>query len=94
MIQKEIRRAIETGKVVFGREETIKSAKLGKSKLIVVSKNCPYAKTIKYYSENFSLPVYEFDGDSKKLGAACKKPFPISALSVIDPGKSKILELK
>jgi ribosomal protein L30E len=30
---------------------------------------------------------------NRQLGAACAKPFPVSALCVIDPGQSDLLTL-
>ena len=38
--------------------------------------------------------VIVFKGNPRELGSVCGKPFPISALSIIDPGNSKILESK
>ncbi|MGY8703090.1 MAG: ribosomal L7Ae/L30e/S12e/Gadd45 family protein, partial [Candidatus Poseidoniales archaeon] len=30
---------------------------------------------------------------NRQLGAACGKPFPVSALCVVDPGQSELLTL-
>ena len=39
-------------------------------------------------------PVHSFSENNSALGAACGKPFPISAVAILDGGKSDVLTLK
>ena len=94
-IGKAIRLAVDTGKVRFGSREAVKAALNGEAKLIVVASNCP--KTVKsdieYYCKLSKVSTLIYDGSSVELGSVCGKPFPVSALIVLDAGTSNILEL-
>ncbi len=93
-INKAIVTAVRTGKVFLGAEETIKNAKIGKVKLVVVTGNCPPAvrEDLEYYCRISKIPVVPYDGTSRDLGAVCGKPYMVSALAVREPGDSDILE--
>ncbi|RLG72783.1 MAG: 50S ribosomal protein L30e [Methanobacteriota archaeon] len=92
-IKKAIRQCVETGRVVFGVKQSIRSAKLGDAHMLIVSSTCPraFVEDIKYYAKLSNIPVYEFPGTSRELGSASGKPFTISAMAILDPGKSEIL---
>jgi large subunit ribosomal protein L30e len=94
-ISKAIRMAVDTGKVEFGAKSALRLSSSGEVRLIVLSSNCPkkFKEDITYYSKLSKTTVHEFNGTSLELGSLCGKPFPISALSIHDPGNSKILEL-
>ncbi|HDI01617.1 MAG TPA: 50S ribosomal protein L30e [Candidatus Bathyarchaeota archaeon] len=94
-LAKAINMAVRTGKVLLGSRSTIKAAKLGKAKLIVVAENCPahIRSDIEYYARLSGIPVVEFKGSSWDLGQVCGKPFMVAALAIRDPGLSKIMEL-
>jgi large subunit ribosomal protein L30e len=94
-IDKAIRMAVDTGKVEFGVKSALRLASSGEVRLIVTSSNCPkkFKEDITYYSKLSKTSVHEFNGTSLELGSLCGKPFPISALSIHDPGNSNILEL-
>ena len=91
-INKALRSAIDTGTVRVGTRESCKAADSGTAKLIIVSSNCP-EDTAKQVKESKS-PVHRFDGNNAALGAACGKPFPVSAVAILDGGKSDVLTLK
>jgi len=82
-----LKTAATTGEVRFGLAETQRCIKKGEAKLVVVSSNCPD----KGLSAGKSPKVVVFDGTNVELGSACGKPFPISALAIINPGESNIL---
>ena len=88
-----LRKAIKTGKVVLGQNETEHCVTNGGANMVVVAKNCPEA-----YREKIAgtpgLFVYTFDGSSVQLGKACGKPHMVSALAIMDPGESDITSLK
>ncbi len=93
-VDKALRMAVDTGKVKFGTRDAAKSAMSGKTKMIVLSSNCP-ADTkadIENYSELSGLPVLSYNGTGYELGEVCGKPFVISAMAIDDPGNSRILD--
>ena len=94
-IEDSLRAVAKTGKVSIGSRLTLKHARSGSGRLYVISKNChPSTKdNLQKYSTLTSIPIFVFSGSSIELGSACKKPFPISALTVFEPGDSDILGL-
>jgi large subunit ribosomal protein L30e len=90
-----IRLAVESGKVGFGAKTGIAASLLGKARLFVVASNTPskYREQVEKYSSASGIPMVVFDGSSIELGSVCGKPFPVSVLSVYDPGTSPIMEL-
>jgi large subunit ribosomal protein L30e len=82
-----LKTAATTGKVRFGLAETKKSIKNGEAKLVVVASNCPEDDL----AGESLLKVVVFNGTNVELGSACGKPFPISALAIVNPGESNIL---
>ena len=94
-IDKAIAAAVKTGKVSFGTNAAIQSAKIGKAKMIVLASNCPkdIKENIEYYSKISGIPVVAYKGASMNLAEVCKKPFIISALTVRETGDSEILKI-
>ena len=89
-INKALRSLVTTGKVYFGIKEAKKALKAGQAKLIIFSSNCPQ-EYITDISEFKKVSKYNFNGTNIDLGSTCGKPFPISVLTVIKPGKSTVL---
>jgi large subunit ribosomal protein L30e len=85
--------ALETGKVRIGLSETREAAAEKKAKLLIVSRSCPDEK-LRTERAVGKIPVYHFEGTAVDLGQACGKPFPISAMAIVDPGSSAILTLQ
>jgi large subunit ribosomal protein L30e len=85
--------ALETGKVRIGVTETLAAADAKKARLLIVSSTCPDPK-LRAERAIGKIPVYHYDGTAVDLGQACGKPFPISAMAVLDPGSSAILTLQ
>ncbi len=92
-INKALRTLVSTGKVYFGINEAKKALKAGKAKLIIISSNCPQG-FIDDLNEYKKISTHNFKGTNIELGSSCAKPFPISVLTVIRPGKSNIMQLK
>ncbi len=92
---KEIRRAVDTGKVVFGQRESEKSILKGEAQLLIFSGNIPKLEKEKLQAQAVvaGIPVYAFGGTGLELGSVCGKPFGILTMAVIEPGKSKVLDL-
>ena len=88
-----LRRAIKTGNVILGRNNTEACIQNGKARLVILAKNCP--ESFRTFVEGMQdLAVYVYEGSSVQLGKACGKPFMVSALAIADPGESDILSLK
>jgi len=94
-INKAIATTVKTGKVLFGANNAIKSAKIGKAKLIIVAANCPQKvrEDIVHYCRVSNVPVVIYKGNSVNLGTVCRKPFMVSALTIREPGDSDILRV-
>lgn len=87
-IARAIKTAAATGDVRFGLSETIKALRKGEARMVVLASNCPEKNLVPSGS---STKVLLFQGTNVELGAACGKPFPISALAIVNPGESNIL---
>jgi len=94
-VEKAIATVVKTGRVHFGAGNAIRSAKMGRAKLILVASNCPkiVIDDITYYAKLSDVPVAIYKGSSIDLGVTCGKPFMVSALTIREPGDSDILRL-
>jgi large subunit ribosomal protein L30e len=94
-VNKAIATVVKTGKVLLGTKKAVENAKLGRARLIVAASNCPrnILEEITYYGKLSNVPVSIYKGTSIDLGAVCGKPYPVSALTVREPGDSDILRL-
>jgi len=85
--------ALETGKVQIGLTETLAAAESKKARLLIVARTCPHPTLSKERSVG-KVPIYHYEGTAVELGQACGRPFPISAMAILDPGSSAILSLE
>ncbi|MGI0129614.1 MAG: 50S ribosomal protein L30e [Thermoplasmata archaeon] len=85
--------ALETGTVRIGLSETLDAARSKKARLLIVAKTCPDPKLSKERLVG-KIPIYHYEGTAVDLGQACGRPFPISAMAILDPGSSAILTLE
>jgi large subunit ribosomal protein L30e len=94
-IEKEIRRAVDTGKTHMGHKQAEKKLIHEKPELIIMPKNTQPEKKekITYNTKLTKTPLLEYDGTGIELGAICGKPYTCSALTIMNKGKSKILEI-
>jgi len=94
-LTKAIATAVKTGKVSFGANTAIQTAKNGKAKMIVLASNCPKStkEQIEYYGEMSKIPIIIYKGDIMDMATVCNKPFVISALTIKEAGDSEILKL-
>jgi large subunit ribosomal protein L30e len=88
-----INSVMKTGKVVIGSKRVIKNLLVGNPKLIILSSNCPadVRGEVFYYSRLSKVPYGIGKEDSIELGSICGKPFPVSAIGILDEGESDIL---
>lgn len=91
-INRSLRLAIDTGKVLLGSRQVERALKKKRVKLIIISSNLKmnFKNELEKYSK---VPVFQFNGNNHELGSACGKPFPISSLAVLDSGDSNIMDL-
>jgi large subunit ribosomal protein L30e len=87
-VTRALKAAATTGEVRYGLSQTLKAIRSGEAKLVVTSSNCPAKDEI---ASAGAAKTLEFPGTNVELGAACGKPYAISALAVIRPGDSNIL---
>lgn len=92
---KALQTASRTGQVIYGAKEVIKLVLHGKAKLVVLAANTPpdIKRDINYYAKLSKIPVVLFDGTSIELGNIIGRPHSVTALAIVDPGQSRILEL-
>ena len=92
---KEIRRAVDTGKVVFGTKVARKKILAGEGEMVIVSSNMPTneKETLKQLVTVEGKKFYEYSDTGLVLGSVCGKPFTISVMIILDAGKSKVLGL-
>jgi len=86
-----LRKAVKTGTVFLGQNKTQECIEEGKAKLVVVAKNSP--ESVKNIVKEIDIPVYVYEGSSVQLGKACGMPYVVSALAVVEPGESDILNV-
>lgn len=91
-LSKELKVALNTGKVEIGYRVGLKTLKKGNAKLVVVSSNVPEGLFEKIKESAKETPIHRYPGSSWDLGGLCGKPFPVTTIAVIDPGESAILQ--
>ncbi|HNQ32736.1 MAG TPA: 50S ribosomal protein L30e [Methanoculleus sp.] len=84
-----LRKAVKTGTVFLGQNKTRECIEEGRARLVVVAKNSP--ESVKNLVNEIDIPVYVYEGSSVQLGKACGMPYVVSALAVVEPGESDIL---
>jgi large subunit ribosomal protein L30e len=96
-VNRELKKVVDSGKVLIGSKETIKALRRKEAKLILYASNCP-EEIKRVFTErdekgNGDLTIYDYPADSFELGLACGKPYPIASLCITNPGESEILRL-
>merc|ERR1719331_265339 len=84
---------MKSGKALLGYKSTLKSLRQGKSKLVLISSNCPPLRKseVEYYAMLAKTGVHHYSGNNIALGTACGKMFRCGILSVTDVGDSDIV---
>eukprot|EP01036_Dinobryon_divergens_P044736 gene44736-59723_t len=86
---------MRSGKAALGYKTTLKTLRGTKSKLVIISSNCPAIRKseIEYYAMLSKCQVHHYAGNNSDLGTACGKYFRVSMLSVTDSGDSDIMRI-
>jgi large subunit ribosomal protein L30e len=81
----EIKKLIKEKKFLIGKDRTLKSLKLGKVDLVIISSNCAKdtLESINYYSSLSGIKTDHVNYHNDELGVICKKPFSISVISIL-----------
>ncbi|MHC1605300.1 MAG: 50S ribosomal protein L30e [Candidatus Methanofastidiosia archaeon] len=94
-ISQEIRKTIDTGKVILGTDKSLRALISNEAKLIIYSANCKQETKgdLKHYAKLANVPIKEFKGTGVDLGMMCGKPFVVSMIAILSPGESNILSV-
>jgi len=94
-VNRALRSAAQTGKVLLGEKETRKAISEKKAKLVILAENTPtgVAEQVQDLAKKNNVPVYKFQGRNTDPGPACGKPFSVAVLSVLEAGESDVLAL-
>ena len=81
----ELKKLVDTKKLVIGAEKTAKELKKGTLKKIYVSMNCSPAmkETLSSQARADKIEVTTLDMSSVDLGVLVKKPFSVSTVAVL-----------
>ncbi len=81
----EIRKLLDTKKLIFGTERVIKQLKLGSIARVFVTSNCPddVKEDIARYAGISKAAVVQLEISNDELGVVCKKPFSISVVGLL-----------
>ena len=92
-LAKQLKQSMSTGSILFGQRQTMSACLKGDARLIIVAANCPVNYISELTDSHPDVPVHQVQLVNSQLGAACAKPFPVSALCITDPGQSELLSL-
>ena len=81
----EIRKLLESNKIVIGTDEVMKLLKLGKISKVFITSNCPDSvkEDLEKYAGISKAEVVQLDIPNEELGVVCKKPFSISVAAIV-----------
>lgn len=94
-VNRALRTAAQTGKVLLGAKETLRAVKDKKAKLVILAGNtrAEDEKLLTDAAKSLNVPVYKFQGTNQELGPACGKPFAVAVIGVLEAGESDVLAL-
>jgi large subunit ribosomal protein L30e len=93
-LSKELKVALNTGKIEIGYKVGLKTLNKKKAKLVVISSNTPETLFSKLKAAAGDIPIYKYPGSSWDLGGLCGKPYHVTTITIIEPGESAILKLQ
>ncbi|MGC8662353.1 MAG: 50S ribosomal protein L30e [Candidatus Micrarchaeia archaeon] len=95
-LARDIRLAVDTGKVALGYREVEKSISSSSAKAVVVAEKgkSEAISDLLHLCNIAEIKVIKYNEGSAELGIVCGKPYSINALAIIDPGNSNILNEK
>ncbi len=93
-LNKDIRLAVDTGKVVLGARELMKAVNGKHAKLVIVASKgkADTVSDVMHACKVGEVKAIRFEGNSMDLGAICGKPYSVNGLAVLEAGNSNILK--
>ncbi|ORY69158.1 putative RPL30-60S large subunit ribosomal protein L30.e [Leucosporidium creatinivorum] len=84
---------IKSGKYSLGLKSTLKAMRSGRSKLVIISGNCPPLRRseLEYYAMLSKTPVHLYSGSNVALGTAAGRLFRVGVMSIESAGDSDLL---
>jgi large subunit ribosomal protein L30e len=84
MVENEIKNAMKSGKLLVGSKSVLKGIKRDDVKYVIYANNCKedIVDMLKFYNKNFGIEIKKFNGNSRRLGEICGKPFNIMVLGI------------
>jgi large subunit ribosomal protein L30e len=94
-INSKIQLVMKSGKAALGYNTTVKSLRLNKAKMVIISTNTPALRKseIEYFAMLTKCAVTHYQGNNSELGTACGKYYRVSVLAITDAGDSDILRV-
>ena len=93
-LARQLKQGMSTGNVLFGQRQTISACNKGDARLVLVAANCPEDYISTLTTSHPDIPIHQVTMVNRQLGAACARPFSISALCIIDPGQCELMSLQ
>lgn len=79
----EIKKSIREKKIIIGKKQVENAVKLGKAKLVVLSRTCFYKDLIANYAKIAGINLINFEGGPYKLGTVCERKHAVNALAIL-----------
>ncbi len=92
-LNRDLRLAVDTGKVIIGTREVGKAISENNAKLVIIASagKKDDVDDISHMCGVSGIKAIKFDGGSMNLGTVCGKPYSINAVAILEPGNSNIL---
>ncbi|MDE1761918.1 MAG: 50S ribosomal protein L30e [Candidatus Micrarchaeota archaeon] len=93
-LAKDIRLAVDTGKVALGVNEVMRAIGGDKAKLVIVAEKGKKQAVadLAHTCGVANVKLIKYKEGSLELGTVCGKPYSVNAVAIMEPGNSKILE--
>ncbi|BEJ11075.1 hypothetical protein CspHIS471_0104970 [Cutaneotrichosporon sp. HIS471] len=87
---------VKSGRYTLGYKQALKQLRNGKSKLILISRNCPPLRKseLEYYAMLSKTSVHHYDGSNVDLGTAAGRLYRVGVMSIQDAGDSDLLQVQ
>ena len=89
-----IKVALKTGKVIYGKNQVLKQLRENPYKMLIVANNCSedIMNELNHYNKisKTNIHIHKYKGSSWDLGLACAKPYMISVIGVYNFGDSDL----
>jgi ribosomal protein L30E len=85
MHEEEIRKLLNSKKLLIGKDEVLKNIRKGLIAKVYIASNCPedLHEDLLRYSKISQFELFETKVPNDELGTVCKKPFSIVILGVL-----------